>query len=200
MRFLPSPSQKCSQFHAVFTVRNVVAARLCFHRRLSFCSGGVYPSMHWADPPDRHPFPLGRHPPGYTAPLFSACWDTHTTPPPIPPPTPVATGRFAFYCILVFFKLANRMLATPLPGGLAPPPTGNPGSAPDFCFVKEWGQYIMLLYNLSVSANPPSKSLPNIQNTCYAALQLKCSIGQQVGKWISGCLNQALHWLRGQFE
>ena len=74
------------------------------------------------------------------------------------------------------------MLATPLPGGLAPPSTGNPGSAPDFCFVKEWGQYIMLLYNLSVSANPPSKSLPNIQNTCYAALQLKCSIGQQAGK------------------
>ena len=33
-----------------FTVRNVVAARLCFHRRLWFCSRGegVYPSMHWA--------------------------------------------------------------------------------------------------------------------------------------------------------
>ena len=35
------------------TIRNVVSVRLCFHRHLSFCSGGcVYPSMHW-----------GRHPP-----------------------------------------------------------------------------------------------------------------------------------------
>ena len=80
------------------TVRNVVAARLCFHRCLSFCSQGrgMYPNMHpgytpWADtspeqtkpPPGRHP--LGRHPPaqcmlGYTPPadtlLPSACWDT----------------------------------------------------------------------------------------------------------------------------
>ena len=39
--------------------------RLCFHRRLSFCSrggGGVYPSMHW----DRHP--PGQTPPGQTTP------------------------------------------------------------------------------------------------------------------------------------
>ena len=42
----------------IITVRNVVAERLCFHRRLSFCSqGGVYPSMHWA----RHP-PTPRRP------------------------------------------------------------------------------------------------------------------------------------------
>ena len=36
------------------TVSKVVAARLYFHRCLSFCSrgGGMYPSMHW-----------GRHPP-----------------------------------------------------------------------------------------------------------------------------------------
>ena len=98
--------------YLLITVHNVVAARLCFHRCLSFCSqgGGLYPSMHWADPPgQKYPLgrntpwagtPPGRHPPGqipliqcmlgYTHTLPSACWDTHTpancmlgyTPPP----------------------------------------------------------------------------------------------------------------------
>ena len=42
----------------LITVHNVVAARLCFHKCLSFCSqgGGLYPSMHWADPPIRPPW------------------------------------------------------------------------------------------------------------------------------------------------
>ena len=36
----------------LITVRNVVAARLCFHRRLSFCSqGGCIPACTWADTP-----------------------------------------------------------------------------------------------------------------------------------------------------
>ena len=51
----------------VITVRNVVAARLCFHRHLSFCSQGGQtlgrPPTPQADPP-----PPGRHPPGQTLP------------------------------------------------------------------------------------------------------------------------------------
>ena len=68
----------------LITVRNIVAARLCFHRRLWFCSGGIYPSMHLgkhpsgqtprADTPRQTP-PLGRQ-----TPLGSACWDTHPLP------------------------------------------------------------------------------------------------------------------------
>ena len=65
----------------IFTVRNVVAPRLCFHRWLSFCSQVGHVSQHalGRHPLDRHP--LGRNPPaqcmlGYT-PLPSACWDTH---------------------------------------------------------------------------------------------------------------------------
>ena len=55
----------------LFTVRNVVAVRLCFHRRLSFCSrgGGMYHSVHWAD---TH---LVRPPPGRQTPPSNACWD-----------------------------------------------------------------------------------------------------------------------------
>ena len=48
----------------IFTVRNVVAERLCFHRRLSFCSQGwCIPACTGTDtipPPGRH-IP-GRHP------------------------------------------------------------------------------------------------------------------------------------------
>ena len=62
------------------TARKVVAARLCFRRRLSFCSqrSCVYPSMHWGRhllgrPPGRQP-PPGRHPPGQTPhPLGGHC-------------------------------------------------------------------------------------------------------------------------------
>ena len=57
----------------IITVRNVVAARLLFHRRLSFCSWGRgrYPGQTppRADPPADPP---GKHP------LSSACWDTYT--------------------------------------------------------------------------------------------------------------------------
>ena len=52
----------------IFTVRNVVAARLCFYEHLSFCSGGGGVSQH----------ALGRHPLDRHPPLSSACWDTHT--------------------------------------------------------------------------------------------------------------------------
>ena len=112
-------------------------------------------------------------------------WRIGGAPGALPPPT----AKNVLNLVQFFLEnLAKSLLAPPLPGGLAPPPTGNPGSTPDFCFVKEWGQYIMLLcYNLSVSASPPSNSLPNIQNTCYAALQLKCSIGVT-----SGQVNQRL--------
>ena len=51
----------------IITVLNVVAARLCFHRRLLFCSqgGGV------ADTPSP-----GQTPPRADTPLPSPCWDT----------------------------------------------------------------------------------------------------------------------------
>ena len=50
----------------IFSVRNVVAARLCFHRRLSFCSQGVWQTPFLGRcPQGRHPLdrhPLGTHP------------------------------------------------------------------------------------------------------------------------------------------
>ena len=57
-----------SNYCWLVTVRNVVAARSCFHRvGHSVHMEGMYPSMH------RQPLPfLGRNPP-----LRSACWDTH---------------------------------------------------------------------------------------------------------------------------
>ena len=58
-----SSSQTVIYKKAIFTVLNVVAARLCFHRCLPFCSQVVYPSMHWGrQPPGRHTL-LGRHSP-----------------------------------------------------------------------------------------------------------------------------------------
>ena len=120
--FLPQlPGQSiCDISGLIFTVRNVVAARLSFHRRLSFCSqgGGVF-SQHalgqtppWADTPlpsacwdTHHPHPaqcmLGYTPPtqcmlGYTPPT-NACWDKGH-----PPPPPVQrTVRILLECILV---------------------------------------------------------------------------------------------------
>ena len=57
----------------VITVRNIVAERLCFHRRLSFCSQGERVCGRHTPgrdsvgrhPPGRHPvgrYPLARHP------------------------------------------------------------------------------------------------------------------------------------------
>ena len=87
VRLLPDNSkfkrQHFSLAHAersayIFTVRNVVAARLCCHRRLSFCSQGVcvrvcvWQIRPWADtfhrqtPSIGRHSPLGRHPPGQT--------------------------------------------------------------------------------------------------------------------------------------
>ena len=69
----------------IFTVRNVVAARLCFHRCLWFCSQerGVCPGGVADTNLGRHP--LGhRHPPGQTPP--AQCMLGYT------PPCPVYVG------------------------------------------------------------------------------------------------------------
>ena len=81
-----SSSQTVIYKKGIFTVLNVVAARLCFHRRLPFCSQGVYPSMHWSrQPTGRHTL-LGRHSPRVDTPWAdipqpSVCLDTHTPSP-----------------------------------------------------------------------------------------------------------------------
>ena len=83
--------QQCKLVNHIFTVRSVVAERLCFQRLLSFCSQ-VYPSMHWGRQPPADPSPWadthwqtpsradtnwedtprltppGKHPPGQTPP------------------------------------------------------------------------------------------------------------------------------------
>ena len=84
VRLLPDNSkfkrQNFSLAHAersayIFTVRNVVAARLCFHRRLSFCSQGVcvrvcvWQIRPWADTFHRQTPSIGRHPPLADTPL-----------------------------------------------------------------------------------------------------------------------------------
>ena len=52
------------QPHLLVTVRNAVAARYCFHRRLSFCpQGGV-----WQISPGRHPYGQTPTSPGQTPP------------------------------------------------------------------------------------------------------------------------------------
>ena len=78
------------------TVRNVVAARLCFHRCLSFCSQGrgMYPNMHpgytpWTDTPPSRPDPPRVDTPWADTLLPSACWDT---PPRQTPSCPVHAG------------------------------------------------------------------------------------------------------------
>ena len=89
---------------SLFTVRNIVTARLCFHRHLWFCSQAKGCGRHT---------PPGRNPPGQT-PLPSACWDT----PPCPvhvgihaPPPPVATAADGMHptgrhsCFKCQFKL-----------------------------------------------------------------------------------------------
>ena len=74
------------------TVCNVVATRLCFHRRVSFCSqgGGMYHSMHWAGTPLRADTPWANTPPpGLTPPgrrPLAQCMLGYT------PPCPVHTG------------------------------------------------------------------------------------------------------------
>ena len=73
----------------LFTVRSVVAERLCFHRPLSFCSqlGVCIPACTGADTPGRHSPHLVRHPPRQT-----------------PPGRPLQrTVRILLECILLIF-------------------------------------------------------------------------------------------------
>ena len=89
--------------NSTFTVRNVVAARLCVHRG----GGCVADTSLRQTPPGRHPqadtpwadtpcqVHAGIHTPpaqcmlGYTASWPNACWDTH------PPSCPVHAGIYA---------------------------------------------------------------------------------------------------------
>ena len=97
---------KCilNQYFHLVTVRNVVAARLCFHRCLLFYSrGGVHPSMHW----DRHPpcrpppgRPPGRLPPEQTPP--AQCILGYT--PPHTHTGGYCSGRYASYWNAFLFK------------------------------------------------------------------------------------------------
>ena len=68
-------SRACAERSAyIFTVRNVVAAMLCFHRRLWFCSQDVCVRVCGRHPPGQTPSlgkqallgwrPPGKHPPG----------------------------------------------------------------------------------------------------------------------------------------
>ena len=61
------------------------AARYCFYTRLSFCPQGE--GEYITASITGH---MGRHPPGHTPPLPSACWDT--PPPRQTPPYPVHAG------------------------------------------------------------------------------------------------------------
>ena len=85
----------------IFTVRNVVAARLCFYGHLSFCSRGGGVSQH----------ALGRHPPGPT-PSPVQCMLRYTHPPAqcmlgyTPPRRPLQrTVRILLECILVVYSV-----------------------------------------------------------------------------------------------
>ena len=76
---------------SIFTIRNVVAARLCFHRLLWFCSQGgmadTPPGQTHPPPPDtpsQADTPLGRHPPAR-------------------PPPEMATAAFLFFFLFFFY-------------------------------------------------------------------------------------------------
>ena len=106
-RSLAFSTHTCGYSGAIFTVRNVVAARLCFHRHLSFCSRMcVYPNMHWdRHPLSRHTPPLGRYSPEQTPPGRHPRW----TKKPLCSDTPLRrplqrTVRILLECILVFLK------------------------------------------------------------------------------------------------
>ena len=102
--------------NTIFTVCNEVAARLYFHRHLSFCSqGGMYPSMHWADtPPPRAHTPLPGHTPSWVDtppgrhPLHSACWDTRP-----PPRRGHCSGRYASYWDALLLAASFQILIFP---------------------------------------------------------------------------------------
>ena len=84
----------------LFTVRYVVAARLCFHKRLWFCSQGGVADTPRADTP-----PCGRTYPGQTPP--TQCMLGYTPSHPVHsgvhPPQPLQrTVRIVMECILVF--------------------------------------------------------------------------------------------------
>ena len=100
-------------FSSLITVRNEVGARLCFHRRVRFCSQGVgwgclpqcmlgYHLPHGADPPGADT-PLGVDtPPGAdTPPRHSAGWEIRST-----------CGRYASYknAILFIYSFCWRRL------------------------------------------------------------------------------------------
>ena len=73
----------------IFTVRNVVAARLCFHRCLWFCSRGC-----------------GRHPPGQTSPAS-----------PSPLRDGYYSGRYASYWNAFFYFLCRCVVWSGFPYG-----------------------------------------------------------------------------------
>ena len=90
-------------------VRNVVAARLCFRRRLSFCSqrSCVYPSMHWG----RHL--LGR-PPGRQPPPPRQTSPRADTPPPRWPlqwTVRILWNAFLFLYLLRFWKKIDTVVS-----------------------------------------------------------------------------------------
>ena len=110
-----SSSQSIIYKKGIYTVLNVVAARLCFHRRLPFCSQKVYPSMHWGrQTPGRHT-PWADTPPRVDTPWAdipqpSVCLDTHTPWPVhagihLPPAATAAQGTYptgmhsCLYCV-----------------------------------------------------------------------------------------------------
>ena len=158
------------------TIHNVVAARLCFHRHLSFCSQGEgrgcdrHPTSR---PPGRHPFqadppgqtpqqirPLGRHPlvrhPLARHPLPSACWDAH-------PPCPVHAG---------IHPPAQCMLAATASDDMHP--TGmHSCSVDDFCaqafllyFYHVLTEAEWHLQNINTSLKISKNAITNAQNGC----------------------------------
>ena len=106
MLFLPF-----SYNSSFITIHNVVAARLCFHRHLSFCSQGEgrgcdrHPTSR---PPGRHPFqadPLGRHPSRY-APWADTPW-SDTPWPDTPCPVHAGMHTLPAQCMLGYTPLPS---------------------------------------------------------------------------------------------
>ena len=81
----PDTITELFQFLMLFTARNEVGARLCFHRRVWFCSqGGCLPQCMLGYPPGTDPPPpRSRHP---LPPWRRACWEIRST-----------RGRYASY-------------------------------------------------------------------------------------------------------
>ena len=93
------------------TIHNVVAARLCFHRHLSFCSQGEGEGCGrhpMSRPPDRYPFQAD--PPGQTPPWSDTPWPDTPWP---DTPCPVHAGMHTLpaQCMLGYTPPAQCMLA-----------------------------------------------------------------------------------------